>query len=60
MTFPFPLLDGADVRIRFEDTNEPLLNVIFGTKLEAFHVTNDVPIELIHAQRFATDEMRIR
>lgn len=60
MTFPFPMLDGSDVRIRFEDTNELLLNVFFGTKFEAFHVANDIPIELIYAQRFATDEMRIR
>lgn len=58
-SFALPVLNGAMVRIRFQDIKESLLDLLLRSKLESFHPTDDVPIQFIGPQRLTVNEVRV-
>ena len=46
-SFALPVLDGAMVPFGFQNFQEFLLNLLLFSKLEAFHPTDNVLIQLI-------------
>lgn len=59
VAFPFPVLDGADVGIRFEDVGEFLLDIFIYAKFETIHATDDLAVEFVGPKGLAVDEMGI-
>jgi hypothetical protein len=55
-----PVLDSTMVRVRFQNLEKFLLDLFLRSKLEAFHPTDDVPIQLIGSQRLTVNEVRVR
>jgi hypothetical protein len=49
----FPILHRSPVCFRFKDRDKPPLDLIFSAELKAGHTSNDLPIEIISAQRLA-------
>jgi hypothetical protein len=55
-----PVLDGTMVLVRFQNLEESLLDLFLRSKLGAFHLTDDVPVQFVGSQRLTVDEMRVR
>jgi hypothetical protein len=55
----FPVLYGPLICLRFEDGNKPGFDIFFRAKLKTSHPAKDLSFEVISAQRFASQEVRI-
>jgi len=45
--------------LRFQDRDKPVFNLFLRAELKPGHLANDISVELVSAQRFAPQEVRI-